>query len=389
MTDTSSHNRKIVQQFTRWARPFAELAAHSEADGMRRTLAAARLEPHMRVLDVACGPGLVACAAAVQAGHVTGLDLTPAMIEQATERQRRDGLANVTWQIGNATQLPFADQSFDVTLTRYSFHHMPDPGTVLREMKRVTRPGGRIVVIDATPSPQTQAAYDRMEILRDPSHASALTLPQLRALGLDAGLIEETIDGYGLDVKLQSLADAADMAALVALFDADIRGGKDLIGRCGAPRRRRDILPVPGLDRGLVPGRRCQSSGGHVVRIQPRQGFIDIKARMHRQAALHHVARQNILVILADAAYRRMHLEELFQRALISHQGGEIARRPELPRHIAGRPQPGKTVAQRGIMGFLQRFQHALRIEPAVDQMFLTGRQDQAFLDDGLADIET
>ncbi|HVW73339.1 MAG TPA: methyltransferase domain-containing protein [Rhizomicrobium sp.] len=238
MRDASTHHDRIVQQFTRWARPFSELAVHSEADGLRRTLAAAQLKPHMQVLDVACGPGIVACAAAAQARHVTGIDLTPAMIEQAMERQQRGGLTNLTWRIGDATGLPFPDRSFDVVLTRYSFHHMPDPIASLREMKRVTRPDGRIVVIDATPSPESQAAYDRMEILRDPSHTSALTLEQLRTLGHEIGLQEETIDGYALDVKLQTLADPADMTALAAMFDEDIRGGENRIGV--AARREAD-----------------------------------------------------------------------------------------------------------------------------------------------------
>jgi hypothetical protein len=93
-------------------------------------------------------------------------------------------------------------------------------------------------VIDATPSPETQAAYDRMEVLRDASHTSALTLEQLRALGREIGLHEEAIDGYGLDVKLQTLADPADMAALVAMFDEDIRSGENRIGV--AARREED-----------------------------------------------------------------------------------------------------------------------------------------------------
>jgi SAM-dependent methyltransferase len=210
---------------------------------MRRTLAAAaltpdaRVLPHARVLDVACGPGIVACAVAVHAGHVTGIDLTPAMIEQAKARQMREGLSNCDWQVGDATALPFANARFDITITRYSFHHMPQPLLALREMARVTKAGGRVVVIDATPSPQTQAAYDQMETLRDPSHASALTREQLRGLGRDAGLRETIIDGYTLDAKLESLADAADMAALTALFDADIASGENRIGvdaRCEA-----------------------------------------------------------------------------------------------------------------------------------------------------------
>lgn len=225
-----THNQKIVTQFTRWAQAFSGLALHAEADGMRRTLAAARLQPHSRVLDVACGPGIVACAAAAQAGHVTGIDLTGAMIEQGKARQARAGLANMDWRVGDAVHLPFVDDTFDVVLTRYSFHHMIEPMAVLRDMKRVVRPGGRLVVIDATPTPETQAAYDRMETLRDPSHTSALTLEQLRDLGCKLGLMEDCIDSYQLDAKLESLADAADMAQLDAMFAEDIDSGQNRIG---------------------------------------------------------------------------------------------------------------------------------------------------------------
>jgi ubiquinone/menaquinone biosynthesis C-methylase UbiE len=230
MNMTTDHDQKIVAQFTRWAAPFSALDIHAAADGMQRTLAAARLAPHMRVLDVACGPGIVACAAAALAGHVTGIDLTPAMIEQAKARQQREGLTNIDWQVGDATRLPFADGSFDVALIRYSFHHLPQPIEALREMQRVVTPGGRIVVIDATPTPQTQAAYDRMETLRDPSHTSALTREQLRGIGAKIGLIEDGIDSYDLDARLDTLADAGDMAALTEMFEDDIRGGENRIG---------------------------------------------------------------------------------------------------------------------------------------------------------------
>jgi ubiquinone/menaquinone biosynthesis C-methylase UbiE len=230
MTRNSSHEKLIVEQFTRWAKPFSELPVHSEANGMARMLAAASVTPFMKVLDVACGPGIVACAVAAQAAQVTGIDLTPAMIAQARERQRSLKLDNIDWQVGDATRLPFAAGAFDVVLTRYSFHHMPDPAAALREMKRVCRNGGRVVVIDATPAPETQAAYDRMETLRDPSHTSALTLDQLRALGREAGLSEQQVDGYRLEALLSTLADERDMTALNRMFEADIAGAEDRIG---------------------------------------------------------------------------------------------------------------------------------------------------------------
>jgi len=230
MPSASDHEHRIVEQFSRWAKPFADLPLHADGDGMAKTLKACDLGPQMHVLDVACGPGIVACTLAPHAGHVTGIDLTPAMIEQAGQRQQTLKLDNMSWQVGQATALPFADASFDRVVTRYSLHHMTDPLAVVAEMRRACRPGGRIIVIDATPAPECQAAYDRMETLRDPSHTSALTLEQLRNLGQALGLQEAAQDSYRLAARLDTLADAADMAALTALFEADIASGQDRLG---------------------------------------------------------------------------------------------------------------------------------------------------------------
>ena len=226
----SEHDRKIVEQFSRWAKPFADLPLHSEGDAMARTVASCRLQADSVALDVACGPGILACALAEQGGHVTGIDLTPAMIEQARIRQTAAGRNNVEWRIGDAAALPFDAAAFDRVVTRYSFHHMLDPFRVLAEMKRVCRAGGRIVVIDATPSAETQQGYDRMEKLRDPSHAGALTLDQLLELGRRAGFSAPFVDRYRLEARLDTLADAGDMPALTAMFDADIASGEDRIG---------------------------------------------------------------------------------------------------------------------------------------------------------------
>jgi ubiquinone/menaquinone biosynthesis C-methylase UbiE len=230
LQDHDLHNQKVIEQFSNWARRFAELPIHSEADGMARTLAAAAIDPAGRALDVACGPGIVACAVAARAAHVVGVDLTPAMTEQARERQRAAGLENIEWRIGDATGLPFDNESFDLVVTRYSFHHLQQPALALAEMKRVCRPGGRVVVVDAAPSAETQQNYDRMERLRDPSHTSALTLEQLRRLGRDLGLTEAVIDGYRLEARVADLTEAPELQPLNAMLEADLASGKDTIG---------------------------------------------------------------------------------------------------------------------------------------------------------------
>src|SRR5215472_17669996 len=100
MSDETENQRKLIlDQFTRQAVPFAEMPAHSNDQANRLLIDLARVGPEDTVLDVACGPGLVACTLAEVARHVTGIDLTPAMLEQARARQRARGLANLTWLV--------------------------------------------------------------------------------------------------------------------------------------------------------------------------------------------------------------------------------------------------------------------------------------------------
>src|SRR5262245_40039009 len=119
--------RLILDQFTRQAVPFSEIHARDEAEVHRLLIDTAVIGSGDDVLDVACGPGRVACAVAGVARHVTGLDLTPAMIDQARGRQQALGLTNLHWVIGDAQPLPFPDAAFSRVITRYSFHHLTDP----------------------------------------------------------------------------------------------------------------------------------------------------------------------------------------------------------------------------------------------------------------------
>jgi len=163
----------IVDQFTRQAVPFAQMPDHSP----ELILATSEVGPTDTVLDVACGPGVLACAFAQVARHVTGIDLAPAMIDRAKALQQSHSLANLTWRIGDVLPLPLPDASFSLVFTHYSFHHFLDPKAVLAEMVRVCSPGGRVAVVDVfTSSPEQAEAFNRMERLRDPSHVRALSL---------------------------------------------------------------------------------------------------------------------------------------------------------------------------------------------------------------------
>jgi SAM-dependent methyltransferase len=210
------------------------MAAHSEADSMRLLIETAGVNAEDRALDVACGPGLVSCAVAQTARHVTGVDITPAMIEQARQLQARKGLANVSWQIGDATALPFSDGTFSLVLTRYSPHHLLEPEKIVREMARVCAPNGRVVVADVFAASKEQGkAFDRMEKIRDPSHVRALPLEELKGLLSAAGLEQMRIEFYRLDVEADALLTASRTPPEAAeqvrkILAADI--GKDALG---------------------------------------------------------------------------------------------------------------------------------------------------------------
>lgn len=180
----------VVDQFTRQATPFANAAAMRDEEALRLLVEFSRASAVDTVLDVACGPGLVVAAFAKVCRHATGIDLTPAMIEKAREHAAALALTNVDWQIGNVLPLPFPDRSFPIVVSRYAFHHFPEPLAVLREMARVCARPGRVVVADmlASDDPRRADALNRMERLRDPSHTRALPLAEWRDLFADAGL---------------------------------------------------------------------------------------------------------------------------------------------------------------------------------------------------------
>ncbi len=161
-------------------------------------------------LDVACGAGVVACHFASVVRSASGIDITPAMIEQAKAREKDAGLTNVRWDIGDVKHLPYPDGSFSIVTSRYAFHHMPDPEPVLREMVRVCRPGGVVAVCDICTSedPRKAERFNELERLNDPTHVRGLPLSEHLALFERTGLGEPTIARYKLDFVVSRMQQA-------------------------------------------------------------------------------------------------------------------------------------------------------------------------------------
>ena len=146
-----SHNDLILDQFTRQATPFSTASPITDAAALKLIVETSSAKAADSVLDVACGGGVVACAFAPCVKHVTGIDMTPAMLARSAEYAKKLGLTNLTWRQGDVTSLPFKDGAFSIVFTRFSFHHFPDPLTVLKEMVRVCAVGGRVGTKRASP----------------------------------------------------------------------------------------------------------------------------------------------------------------------------------------------------------------------------------------------
>jgi SAM-dependent methyltransferase len=142
-----------------------------------------------RTLDVGTGAGALAFALAPFVREVVGVDRVPELLALAEERAVVHG--NVSFVEGDAAHLPFGDASFDLTGTLRTLHHVPRPELVLAEMVRVTRPGGRMLVVDqiAPVDPLAAIAVDRFERARDASHTRLLPEIDLRQLFEANGLV--------------------------------------------------------------------------------------------------------------------------------------------------------------------------------------------------------
>ncbi len=236
----ATHSERIRDQFTRQAAPFSTAGPIADGAALEMIVAAARPGRDDTVLDLACGGGLVVCAFAPHVRHATGIDLTPAMLDRARRLAAERGLTNVTWQEGDVNPLPYPDGAFDIVVTRFAMHHFLDPQAVFREMVRVARPGGRIVVVDtcASADPRKAAAFNRLEKLRDPSHARSLTLSELEGFYRDAGLPQPQMRFYELrdtvdNLLARSFPNPGDEQTIRALFAA-----ATLDDRLGVPVRR-------------------------------------------------------------------------------------------------------------------------------------------------------
>jgi ubiquinone/menaquinone biosynthesis C-methylase UbiE len=185
-----------------------------------RVLAAAGVQPGDRVLDVACGTGIVARIAADRVdatGRVVGLDLNPGML--AVARRLRPDL---DWHQGDATCLPFLDASFDRVLCQFALMFFPDRLAALREMRRVLAPAGGVALatwdaIECSPPYARQA-----EIVARLAGSEAAAIVQSPFVLHDTVELRRLLDVAGFDsVNIATVQDAITYPTIDAFLEGE------------------------------------------------------------------------------------------------------------------------------------------------------------------------
>lgn len=180
----------VQDRFTRTAGVFADYVLKERVFEAERLLRLAAPRGTERAIDVACGPATLARIFAPHVRWMGGLDLTPAMLERARREAAERTLTNFAVLRGNVLQMPFRDSTFDLVVTSYSIHHLPDAAAAIAEISRVLTRGGRFALLDMVVSENAQIAQacNHLEIVRDASHTRALPVSEFEKLLAACGL---------------------------------------------------------------------------------------------------------------------------------------------------------------------------------------------------------
>lgn len=228
----SENKEKIQKAFTEQASKFASNKMNfNKQEYVDYTISKMKLQKTDHVLEMAAGTCICGRAIAPHVKHVTCLDMTPAMISIGKNTAEKENLDNMTFVLGDSRELPFLDDSFDIVFSRLAFHHFPDIEQPFKEMKRVLKPGGKLIIIDMeATNEQLRQVEDEIEILRDPSHVKNISKDEFLDLyeknGLNVELCEATKIPVILDNWLEHTKTPEDIQkTIIAKMQEDIKGG--------------------------------------------------------------------------------------------------------------------------------------------------------------------
>lgn len=205
--ETKAHNDNIIKQFSKQASGYTSIVSHRDALDELIVITSASKDDN--VLEVACGSGIVSCEFAKHVNHVTGIDITEGMINEAKKLQAKYQLKNIDWEIGEVTSLCYPDSSFSIVVSRFGFHHFLNPQMVLMEMIRVCKSNGIVMVVDVSLPDDKIDAYNVMEKNRDSSHVKALSVKEFKRLFEKSDLKNSKECSYTMKIELEEQLQAS------------------------------------------------------------------------------------------------------------------------------------------------------------------------------------
>ncbi|MCL4507010.1 MAG: methyltransferase domain-containing protein [Chloroflexi bacterium] len=213
------------QVFAQRASFYTTSAAHKDPQVLAKVVALANPIPVWHALDVATGTGHTAFAIAPFVTSVIGTDLTPEMLVEARKLQTELGIANVDFRTADAHQLPFEDGVFDLVTSRRAPHHFSDINLALREMRRVLKPGGRLVIDDRSvpEDDDVDTCMNQLDWYHDQSHVREYRPSEWRRMLEESGFQIEVIEPYVQHRPLSSLThnvDAENVARIHTRLDS-------------------------------------------------------------------------------------------------------------------------------------------------------------------------
>ncbi|MBC7701137.1 class I SAM-dependent methyltransferase [Aquabacterium sp.] len=203
-----THLQTNLDQYGSQAQAYLDSPVHAQGPDLAKAqaLVAQSIPARGQALDVGCGAGHLSFALAPHLARIVALDPSPQMLATVQQAALARGLRHIETVPSSAERLPFPDATFDLVCSRYSAHHWTQLAPALKEMRRVLKPGGRLLLIDVQGEEDAlvDSHLQAIELLRDRSHVRNRAVSQWGTLLADAGFIDIDHDSWPVHIDYSS-----------------------------------------------------------------------------------------------------------------------------------------------------------------------------------------